>query len=548
MANFNTINAYDADCRIPGFLGLNQYGDVMNADPRYAVEAENMDTQGGTLKPFAKPVQIEPGFEDNPIETLMRMYRRWTDGQQEIIVAAVGGRIAYKSNGKWFNARRIDDRDSEFQCQSNVWSWVTYEINPSRPDYSAEQMYAYGDYCTVGDLVYRCKEDIETPEEFTPEHWELTDGSSVDVLLISNAVDGMFLLRGDVMMVQAVETPAKFGVIERYAERIWGSAIADEPDTLWYSRPYDPLDWRQAGPSELPENGAGPISQPSWDGDAFVALKAFGSQMIAFKRTRVWRVLGTDPGEYAFKEQYGGGTAYPNTIAVDAERIYMLTDRGVAYYDGNTVNPFQRQTCADVWHRLNISAMHQSSACLWHDKYYVAIPIDGSEVCNAVLIYNLVDGTWLLRTDLMVESWLGGENNLYFTSSTTPGYMWEYKEDAWLTGEASTAATKWVTPWNNLNYQDMRKGPFRIYLTPEVQTDPVDLTITLDTDNKRREKTVRIHPMLEIEQYYHKEHKPICVHIPGGGKRFRLTVSTPENSPVWRLRGGIMTVADIAAE
>lgn len=542
MAGFNTINAYDADCRIPGFLGLNQYGDIMNGDPRYAVEAENMDTQGGMLKPFAKPTMIEPEIAD-PIETLMRMYRRWTDEQQEVIVIAAGGRIYYEKNGVWVPLNKEDEK-----FNSNVWSWVTYEINPPREEYDSTATYAYGDYCKRGYDIYMCIEAIETAEEWNTAHWELTDGSSVDTLLISNAVDGMYLLRGDIMQLAPVTTPAKFGVIERYAERIWGSAITDAPDDLYYSRPYNPLDWTEAGPTEQPEDGGGQIKQPSWDGDAFIALKAFGSQMIAFKRTRVWRVLGTDPGEYVFKEQYGGGTPYAATIAVDAERIYMLTDKGVAYYDGNTVNPFQQEVCADVWHRMNRNALAQSCACLWKDKYYLAIPIDGSEICNAVLIYSLVDGTWLLRTDISVESWLGGENNLYYTSSTTPGYMWEYFEDAWATGEASTAATKWVTPWNNLNYQDMRKGPFRIYLTPEVQQHPVDLTITLDTDGRRREKTVRIHPLLEVEQYYHREAKPICIHIPGGGKRFRLIISTPENSPVWRLCGGIMTVADVSAE
>lgn len=501
MANFNTINAYDADCRIPSFLGLNQYGDMINGDPRYAVDEINMDTQGGTLQPFAKPVRIDNGFDDNPIETLMRLYRRWTDGQQEIIVVAVGGLIYRLDNADWVP---ITMPEGYTFFQSNVWSWVTYEIN------------------------------LESATD------------SIDVLLISNAYDGMFMLRGDDWSLTHVETPANFGVIERYAERIWGSAVLAEPDALYYSQAYDPTNW---GPKPtIPEDGGGQINQPSWDGDNFVALEAFGSQMIAFKRTRVWRVLGTDPGEYTFKEQYGGGTNYPNTIAVDAERIYMLTDRGVAYYDGNTVNPFQQEVCAAIWRSLNLDAMQQSCACLWHNKYYIAIPIDGSEICNAVLIYNLVDGTWLLRTDLSVESWLPGENNLYYTSSTTPGYMWEYKEDAWATGEASSAAAYWRTPWNNLNYQDMRKGPFRIYLTPEVQKDPVDLTITLDTDNRRRERTVRIHPKLEIEQYYHKEHKPICIHIPGGGRRFRLMISTPPDSPVWRIQGGLMIVADVAAE
>ena len=550
MAGFNTINAYDADCRIPGFLGLRQYGDLMNGDPRYAVEAENMDTKGGTLQPFAKPSLFDEEQFDSPIETLMRLYRRFSEGQKEIVIIAIDGRIRYFENGSWWPAQMIDGSDGEkFQC--NVWSWCNYEINPPREDYDSTATYEYGDYCKYDERVYRCDNQgggIDVPEEWNADHWKEVDGSSVDVLLMSNAHDGMYMFRGDINRLVTVDTPAKFGVIERYAERIWGSAITDAPDDLYYSRPYDPLDWTEAGPTEQPEDGAGQIKQPSWDGDAFVALKAFGSQMIAFKRTRVWRVLGTDPGEYVFKEQYGGGSSYANTIAVDAERIYMLMDKGVAYYDGNTVNPFQQEMCADIWHRLNLSAMSQSCACLWKDKYYIAIPIDGSEICNAVLVYSLVDGTWLLRTDISVESWLGCENNLYYTSSTTPGYIWEYFEDAWATGEASTAATKWVTPWNNLNYQDMRKGPFRIYLTPEVQQHPVDLTITLDTDGRRREKTVRIHPLLEIEQYYHREAKPICVHIPGGGKRFRLIISTPENSPVWRLCGGIMTVADVSAE
>lgn len=520
MANFNTINAYDADCRIPDFLGIRQYGDVMNGDPRYAIEAENMDTQGGTLQPFAAAVlQDELSGEDGaPVETLMRLYRRWTDGQQEILVAAIDGTLRYKENGTWQSIDMPEGMEGQL-FQSNTWSWVTYEINPDS------------------------------------EH------ASVDVLLISNAKDGMFLLRGDNWQLIPVPTRYKFGIIERYAERIWGTAVEGEPDMLVYSAPYDPLDWKEWVQKEEdivdpewqttdgePEDRAGEIRQPSWDGDAFVALKTFGSQLIAFKRTRVWRVLGTDPGEYTFKEQFGGGTNYAATIAVDAERIFLVGDKGVAVYDGNTVNPFQQEMCADIWKRLNPAAMNQSCACLWKGKYYAAVPIDGSAICNAVLIYSVVDGTWLLRTDLTVESWLGGEEHLYFTNAKAPGCIWEYKEDSWTTGEASAAAASWTTPWNNLNYQDMRKGPFRIYLTPEVQERPVDLTITLDTDKKRKTRTVRIHPLLEVEKYYHREARPVCIHIPGGGRRFRLTISAEAGQPVWRICGGVMIVADIAGE
>jgi len=63
--------------------------------------------------------------------------------------------------------------------------------------------------------------------------------------------------------VEAVETPKKFGVITRHAERIWGSGIPSDPDMLVYSAPYDPLDW--TANVEQPQDGAGDILQPSWD-------------------------------------------------------------------------------------------------------------------------------------------------------------------------------------------------------------------------------------------------------------------------------------------
>ena len=35
MANYNVINAYDADVRFPQFKGLMQYGDPVNGESRH---------------------------------------------------------------------------------------------------------------------------------------------------------------------------------------------------------------------------------------------------------------------------------------------------------------------------------------------------------------------------------------------------------------------------------------------------------------------------------------------------------------------------------
>lgn len=510
MPGYNVINAYDADIRIPEFKGLMQYGDSLNADPRFAVEEFNVETTGGVLMPCAACTLL-PATLPAPIETLALLHRRWHTAttDKDILIAAAGGKL-YSMLTQEETWTELTLPSGVTQFQSNDWSWVTYEINP--------------------------------------------EGStaSVDVLLLSNAQDGMVMVRGDTLSVEPVPTPKRFGVIERYAERIWGGAIPDDPDMLVYSAPFDPTNWE--ADVEIPEDGAGDINQPSWDGDSFTALRSFGSQLIAFKKTRVWRILGTDPGEYTFKEQYGGGAPYASTIAVDTERILMLTRRGIVAYDGLAVAAFQQEYTKGLWSRIHEPFLSQACATVWQGRYYCAVPVDGSPVNNAVLVYNPVDRTWLLRNDVSVERFLPTEDTLYFTSATTPGRVWHWEEDSWESGSATKAATCWVTPWNDLRYRQMVKGGFELYLLCEVQDRPVTLSITLQTEKKSKTKQYTIQPLTTEERLKGKSHKQKRLHFGGAGRMFRLIIetaqagNTEQDSPPWRLVGGLLMIAEIDSD
>lgn len=511
----NTINAYDADVRIPQFMGLKQYGDLMNGNPVYAEHAVNMNTKGGVLMPMAKPVQL-PGIvtdPDNetvtyPIETLMKVNRRSND---EVIVAAAGNGIYVYQNDGWLKL------DGFFA--NNVWSWVDYEIT--------------------------------VPGDDNPH----------DVILFSNTYDGMYMLDAVENTIAAIPTPYRFGVVERHAERIWGAGIEEFPDKLVYSTPYDPTDWCARDPSYpddpehwkkpgQPEDGAGEIDQPSWDGDSFVALRTFGDQLIAFKHHRVWRIVGTDPGVYEFKEQFGGGAYVPQTVAVDSTRIYMLDRFGVMVYDGNTVEPFGKEYAANVWRDMNQQAIENARACLYHDKYYLAIPMKDTldddlhqNECSAVVTYDLHDGTWLLRRDIRVESWLPCENGLYYTTVENPYCIHEYIEDAWEANRATDEEQTWVSPWNDLGYPHKHKGPFQFYFTPEVRDKPADFTITIDTNKKSRSKTVRIYPITGYEERMNYEAKTIRIPFAGNGRRFRVTIKA-DGGAAWRICGGVVIRVD----
>ncbi len=499
MASYNSIGAYSATSLIPSFRGLMQYGDGINADPRFAVEAVNADTPGGVLQPLGLPTRLVGADLDEPIVTLAALHRRWytSEADRQLLVAA--------SQGKLYARRPSDAGWTELampsgmaRYQSDDWSWVTYEINP---------------------------EGSHAP---------------VDVLLMSNHRDGMVMLRGDDLSVAAINAPKKFGVIERHAERIWGGCIDDDPDMLVYSAPYDPTNWEAN--VEIPEDGAGDILQPSWDGDSFTALRTFGGQLIAFKKSRVWRILGTNPGEYAFLEQYGGGAPYAATISVDAERIFMLTDRGVAVYDGSTVNPFQQEYAQEVFARMNRAAMDCACACLYHERYYCAIPLDGADYCNAVLVYNTVDGTWLLNDNTVcVSSFLPTETALYFTSPTSPSSVFIWNEDAWSNPSAMAAGLRWVSPWNDLNRKDIIKSAFEVYLLPEVQTAPVTLKLTVETEKRAQTKYYTIQPLVRGDDGSAKQKR---IRFRTNGRRFRLIIEAPAG-PVWRLASGVLMLSEI---
>ena len=504
---YYSLHAYDADVWISQFAGLRQ-DDEIARDLRFAIAAENVETPRGVLQPMAAPTMLDYSFSGVKIETLARFHRRWYTGtgSKDWMIVAAGGKLYYKQSLDENTFTQLSFPTGVTAYQSNVWSWATYEINP--------------------------------------------EGSSapVDVLLMSNNLDGMIIIKPpytatvsqDDWTVTAVDTQGKkFGVIERYAERIWGGAIPDDPDMLMYSRPYDPTNWTAAGENEEPEDGAGDITQPSWDGDSFTGLKAFGSQLLAFKKTRVWRILGTDPGEYTFKEQYGGGAPFVGTLAVDTERIFMAEKDGISVYDGLSVAPYQRQMIEQTWKRVNRNAMDQMCAVLFKKKYYLSVPLDGASANNALIVYNAEEGTFLLYTDIHIESLMATEDALYATSSTTPGKILVINHNSWETGIASGKPTRWETAWIDFDRKSYAKGGYEIYFSPEVKGGPATFRFTIQTEKKSKSKLVSI----QTTTFKAKQKK---IRFGGTSRKFKLiieTVNLPSNV-VWRLTGGIQMVVE----
>ena len=153
MAYFS-LHAYDADVRIPEFRGLMQGGDEIDADVRYAVEEKNLETLDGVLQPQA-PATFLNGEFDHPVETLMWFFRRWYSGHggNSWFIAAVDGQLYFRPEKDIDYWDQIVLPAGTASFSKNVWSYTTYETNASG-----------------------------------------TSDVPVDVLIISNNVDGMYMI------------------------------------------------------------------------------------------------------------------------------------------------------------------------------------------------------------------------------------------------------------------------------------------------------------------------------------------------------------------
>lgn len=517
MAYFS-LGAYDANVVLPVFKGLNQADIGLNPDIRYASEVENMETPHGVLQPQSA-VQMLAGEFEARVETLAVLHRRWYSGggSKTWYVAACNGKLYQKQEGSQIDWAVIP---TAHDFNSNQWSYVTYEVS--------------GQSGTIDVLLMSNAEDgmimIVPPDRPSI----INDYAEYTINQLANLTINE--LASPAWVVQSVDTNGyKFGTIERYGERIWGGAIPDEPDLLVYSAPYDPTDWDQN--EDIPEDGAGEVRQPSWDGDKFYAMSRIGDSLATVKKNRIWQVLGLNPGEYVFKEQFGEGTEYFNTVALDGERIYMTGRNGPIIYDGVSATPFARNQIEQIWKRVNLAALDQMCGAVHKKKYYLAFPTGDSAVNNSMLVFDLEEGSILYYTDFYIEAFLHSDEHLFATSSTVPGRVLEIISDSWSAGVARDIPTKWVSPWMDFGQKKIQKGGFDLYFIPEVKDQEVELIFTIETEKKAKTKRYTVLPS-------DRESRGKRLHFGGAGRRFRVIIETEGSSAPWRLIGGLQMVVE----
>ena len=509
-----STSSYETTVQINSFSGIYQGEGERGVNMKYAVDGENFDTTGGLLRSMdGGRVHVRAALP-SPIGTLMFLYRRFWRvgylGDPELLVAACGDSIYIRS----LHA----DADVE-------WIKIYSGIKNDRFDYIA---YETSTYWVIGD---------ERVPPNTSGASEITAANPIDILIMSNADDGMLVLYGDTLKVMrytvkpsTTDVEKRFGVLTRHAERIWGAAIPDQPDMLMYSAPFEPLNWEQN--DEYPEDGAGDIQQPSWDGDGFVALRTYGSYLLAIKKNRIWRVTGTNPGEYYFKEQFGGGTIVENTVVVYNDMMFLLSYDGLMVYDGTAVQPFRQPYVHGIMARINKSAIDGAVAAMRANVYCLALPLDGSAYNNAILEYNVLENTFNLRYGVYASSFLVYENKLYYTDSR-PNVDSASGVVMVLDGSGDALPMRYITAYQDLGYKSITKSGFEVYIVCDYDAE---IEVAIQTEKKRKSRTVNL-----------VAGKPKRIKLNVSGRNFRIEISVHSGSS-WAFSGGIQVNMELDSD
>lgn len=137
--------------------------------------------------------------------------------------------------------------------------------------------------------------------------------------------------------------------------------------------------------------------------DYLVGAQSFArDSLLVFNRNSIFIVVGINNIETAQQEIVPGdiGCVARRTITRIGNQVFFLSDNGVYStefadeYNLRGVTVPISEPINETIKRINKDAWENSVSVYFNNRYYIAVPIDGSVKNNAILIYNFLNKQW----------------------------------------------------------------------------------------------------------------------------------------------------------
>lgn len=394
----------EAKIRFQNFLGgLNFAVSENNLKANETQKAQNVDISDGNLA-LAKGYTKYSTTSLSGIKSLMKFYKTNTDGTVtgELLVATDTAIYKY-ANGSYILLRS--------GLSNGYWDYLNYKQNMT------------------------------------------------DIMIMGNGIDPMLKYDG-ASIVDLGGTPPRMKSIGLHYERVWGTGDRSNPNMIYYSEPLNPEGWT-IDPNKLPEDRAGMIDLPTWDGGVCIGLSTIFDDVVVFKTRNIFRVVGTYPGEYKIVEVFSStGAIAERTIVSAGKYAFFLTKDGIYVYNGMSTEKLGGSKIDGI--KINNAYADKACAIVYKNKLYVAIPEGDSTVNNAVIEYDIEKGYFMVHRGFTVTAFCEFNDKLLFTDGS---YIYEWGSG--YTYDGLPIQAYWETPESDFGQAANKKRVMMMYLTAE---------------------------------------------------------------------------------
>lgn len=301
--------------------------------------------------------------------------------------------------------------------------------------------------------------------------------------------------------------------MELHYDRLWIAGDKTNPDRVYFSTAnvngadIEDFTVPLAEEDEINQHG-GFLDVRSYDGGKIIAMKVIFNSVVLFKNKTAYKIFGSSPSNYQLVQLFScNGAIADNSICVGNNGAFYLNVDGIYYYDGTNTNLIS-QKIRRVIERMNSNYASKSVAIYKDNKYYVAIPVDGSSTNNMLIEYDTNSKAFMTYDIEDVTNMLDYN---YETIYSTGNVLKKFKKGT------TTLPLKWTTPNIDFGSKNSRKMSSYIYFRGK-GTGKVRFTLKTE----RTSKTLDIE-LTEVETLYRKKLK-------AKGRLMQLTIENVSGS------------------
>lgn len=325
------------------------------------------------------------------------------------------------------------------------------------------------------DWVQRCK-DVGLEVKGTSYAVSAVDVARTGVTFTEVCEDA--LAPADAAKVRGGVSDAPVNFIEIHMSRLFAAGDASYPSRLYWSQPPGDVrsieDWSEDEASDLTSGGHTEIGNTT--SDPIVGLCSLSNQLLIFKETSIYRLLGDRPSNFRVIPVNMDVEKMTNTARVShGDTPYWLTRAGLFYHDGQ--NAHLSGTAKQIRNLLADANLDNCKSCENRDRLYFTLRRGTGTYDDSTIIFDLSQGTYMLRNGFNVIDICARDGVVYMINDQR--YVYRFDEGSSYDG--ANIEAYWRTPLTDMGQKSKTKQLRALYCRGEGTNVVVGLKAGLHT-------------------------------------------------------------------